>query len=158
MTRIARLISGGQTGADRAALDVAVEHGLPYAGWCPRGGSAEDLPAPPGVLARYPHLREADSDDPAVRTRLNVRDSDATLVIGDPDTSPGTALTVQAARELDKPCLATTDPAEAATWLAGLSGPVTLNVAGPRESEQPGSYVTARRVLEHLARRAPQFR
>ena len=76
-----RIVSGGQTGVDRAALDVAIELGIPYGGWCPRGGWAEDMPAPPGLLSRYPLLRETAGSDPAERTRLNVRDSDATLVL-----------------------------------------------------------------------------
>jgi hypothetical protein len=71
-----RIVSGGQTGVDRAALDVAVALGMPYCGWCPRGGWAEDMPEPPGVLARYPRLEETPSEDPAQRTRWNVRDSE----------------------------------------------------------------------------------
>ena len=77
------ILSGGQTGVDRAALDAAIERGLAYRGWCPRGGSAEDLPEPPGLLARYPHLRETPEADPAERTRRNVRDGDRLLVLTD---------------------------------------------------------------------------
>ena len=75
------IVSGGQSGVDRAALDVAVARGIDYAGWCPRGGWAEDLTEPPGLLARYPHLRETPSADPAQRTEWNVRESDATLIL-----------------------------------------------------------------------------
>ena len=77
------IITGGQTGIDRAALDVAIECAIPYGGWCPRGGWAEDLTEPPGLLARYPQLRETPSADPAQRTEWNVRDSDAILILVD---------------------------------------------------------------------------
>ena len=73
------IVSGGQTGVDRAALDAAIARGIAYGGWCPQGGWAEDCPEPPGVLARYPLLRETPSADPAQRTEWNVRDSDASL-------------------------------------------------------------------------------
>ena len=59
------LALGGQTGVDRAALDVAIELGIPYSGWCPKGGWAEDLAAPPGLLAKYPRLKETPLPDPA---------------------------------------------------------------------------------------------
>ena len=145
---VSRVVSGGQTGADRAALDVAVSLGLSYGGWCPLGGWAEDLPTPPGLLALYPLLREAPSPDPAVRTRLNVRDSDATLVVRRPSViSPGTDLTVAIAGELDRPLLVTTGEVDVVRdWLAGL-GDVVLNVAGPRESQDPGIYDATRRLL-----------
>src|SRR5215208_5705421 len=101
---IARIISGGQTGVDRAALDAAVATGTEYGGWCPRGGWAEDLTEPPGLLAAYPLLRETTDDDPAQRTQSNVRDSDATLILTRPGAqSPGTELTMAAARELGRP-------------------------------------------------------
>src|SRR5262245_53687608 len=75
------IISGGQTGVDRAALDAAIALGIPYGGWSPKGGWAEDMPSPPGILAHYPALRETSSADPSERTELNVRDSDATLLL-----------------------------------------------------------------------------
>ncbi len=81
MGAIGCVVSGGQSGVDRAALDTAVELGLPYGGWCPRGGWAEDLTEPPGLLARYPRLRATPGSEPAQRTRWNVRDSDATLIL-----------------------------------------------------------------------------
>jgi len=147
---LARLVSGGQTGADRAALDVAVALGLEYGGWCPRGGWAEDHPARPGLLATYPLLRETDSADPATRTRLNVRDSDATLVIpGNEGASGGTALALAVADELGRPVLTADDLGAVLSWLARLPGAaITLNVAGPRESEDPGVYRRTRRLLE----------
>ena len=77
------IISGGQTGVDRAALDVAIEYGIAWGGWCPQGGWAEDFPDPPGLLDRYPALQETPRSDPAQRTGWNVRDSDAVLIIVD---------------------------------------------------------------------------
>jgi putative molybdenum carrier protein len=154
--------SGGQTGADRAALDYAVRRGLPYAGWCPRGGWAEDFPDPPGLLAVYPRLTETPAADPAERTAWNVRDSHATLILtrGDPGRSPGTLLTRQLAEQLKRPCLVV-DPADpsavddARDWLdrtvADLgASELVLNVAGPRESEAPGISAEAGRLLERL--------
>src|SRR5262247_3340324 len=86
-----KIISGGQTGVDRAALDVAIECGMPWGGWCPKGGWAEDFPNPPGLLAKYPHLRETPLAHPLQRTEWNIRDSDATLIITD---SEGMAVSV----------------------------------------------------------------
>jgi hypothetical protein len=149
VTRIVRIVSGGQTGADRAALDVAIELGVGYGGWCPAGGWAEDLPDPPGLLARYPHLREAESREPDVRTRLNVRDSDATLIVRRAGVqSSGSDLTLETAQSLGRPALVTDgDVDTVVAWLRELGGDVTLNVAGPRASGQPGVYETTRRLL-----------
>ena len=100
------MVSGGQTGVDRAALDTALELGLPYGGWCPPGGWAEDLTEPPGLLARYPRLRATPGSEPAQRTRWNVRDSDATLILvlagHPPAAESGTALTIAVAEELGR--------------------------------------------------------
>jgi hypothetical protein len=152
---IARLVSGGQSGSDRAGLDVAIDAGLEYGGWCPRGGWAEDYAVTPGLLRDYPGLRETTSSDPAVRTLLNVRDSHATLIVrADSTPSPGTDLTSKAVRSLGRPSLlATGDPQQARSWLEELDGvgrALTLNVAGPRESEQPGVYALTKKLLEQL--------
>ena len=148
-THLARLVSGGQTGADRAALDEAVDRGLLHGGWCPVGGWADDFPTAPGLLLVYPSLTEAPSADPGVRTRWNVRDSHATLVVRQPGaTSPGTDLTVETAIVLGRPHLVTSGDADAVVgWLSDLGRLLTLNVAGPRESEQPGAYDLTRRLL-----------
>ena len=144
------VVSGGQTGADRAALDAAIGLGLPYGGWCPPGGWAEDLPDPPGLLARHPELREAPPGPRSARTRLNVRDSDVTLVLmRDPAaSSAGTRLTVEVASELGRPVhvARAEDAAGVAAWLGSL-GPCVLNVAGPRESEDPGLHAAALETL-----------
>lgn len=150
-----RIVSGGQSGVDRAALDTAIALGLAYGGWCPKGGWAEDYPDPPGLLAVYPGLRETKSADPAERTRANVRDGDRTLILvgeGGLDASPGTRLTVEIAAELRRPHVvvnAFDDGAHDAVraFLADARDSLILNVAGPRESEAPGIYDAASRVL-----------
>jgi len=132
-----KIISGGQTGVDRAALDVALELGLSCGGWCPAGRRAED-----GVIdARYP-LTEAGSPDYAYRTRLNVRDSDGTLILFRGEISGGTFLTAKFAMELHKPVrlidLSALLPAcQVAGWVKA-NRIAALNVAGPRESTHPG--------------------
>lgn len=154
MTTRVSIVSGGQSGVDRAALDVAIALGVPYGGWCPADGVAEDLLLPPGLLASYPHLRAAPTHDPAERTRLNVRDSTATLVISPPSLiAGGTLLTVDEATRLGRPCLVTTGPPEhVLAWVDTLASPCVLNVAGPRASEWPEAYDVARRLLEELWR------
>ena len=152
-----QIISGGQTGVDLAALDVALQLDLDCGGLCPAGRAAEDGPIP----SRYP-LKETESADPAIRTELNVRDSDATLIISPtPPTSPtplegGTALAAQLAAALGKPCLVVepTDPEaveRARAWIEGHNI-TTLNVAGPRESESPGIYDAAAAFLLKVLR------
>jgi hypothetical protein len=144
---IERIVSGGQTGVDRAALDVALALGLPCGGWCPRGRRAEDGP----IDERYP-LRETPSPDYPQRTEWNVRDSDGTLVLTRGRPSGGTALTLALARRLDRPCLvldlaSDPDPDHVKRWVEA-EGIRTLNVAGPRESQHPGIQDDARAFLE----------
>jgi hypothetical protein len=134
---ILKVISGGQTGVDRAALDVALELGLPCGGWCPKGRRAEDGAIP----LSYP-LSETSSSAYPERTARNIRDSDGTLVLtrGVPDG--GTALTVKLATRYRRPLLSIdlerpSSPDRVATW-AERQGVEVLNVAGPRESSCPG--------------------
>lgn len=145
---LARIVSGGQTGVDRAALDVALERGVPCGGWCPKGRLAEDGP----IAARYP-LAETPSTRYAQRTRWNVRDSDATLIVAAGELGGGTAYTAAVAAELGRPCLVVPpDPGEVpriAAWLAANAVAV-LNVAGPRESGSPGIHAAARGLLAAL--------
>jgi hypothetical protein len=145
------IITGGQTGVDRASLDIAGELSLPYAGWCPRGGWAEDLLRPPGLLTRYPHLRETPLADPAQRTEWNVRDSDA--VAADLAVRYRKPLLVVDLDDTEAVCK-TTD------WLDGLmtgarhEQPFRLGVGGPRESEAPGIYNRAVEFLRTTLRGA----
>ncbi|MBW3656829.1 MAG: putative molybdenum carrier protein [Gemmatimonadetes bacterium] len=140
------LVSGGQTGVDRAALDVAMERGMAAGGWCPAGRWAEDGPIAPG----YP-LRKTPSADPAQRTEWNVRDSHGTLLLVTDAASAGTELTREAARRLGRPLYswrldAVPDVDHFRRWLHTHKITV-LNVAGPRESESPGIYDAARDYL-----------
>ena len=146
---VAKIVSGGQTGVDRAALDVALELGLPCGGWVPRGRQAEDGRIPP----IYP-MRETESRGYATRTRLNVRDSDATLILSRGEPTGGTALTVDCALSLGRPHLVVdlageVDLPAVRAWLA-LHDVRVLNVAGSRESAPPGIYQAAVDVLKNL--------
>lgn len=144
-----RVLSGGQTGVDRAALDVALDMGIPCGGWCPRGRRAEDGPIP----NRYP-LRETPSAAYPERTAWNVRDSDGTLIITRGKPQGGTALTVSLARRAGKPLLvvdleAGKGVSDARAFLAA-NGVRILNVAGPRESEAPGIHDQAAALLREI--------
>jgi len=149
-----KIVSGGQSGADRAALDAALTAGIDCGGWCPKGRRAEDGPIPP----RYP-LTESSSTGYPPRTRRNVADSDGTLIVsfGPPDR--GTALTLRYCQAEYKPTLvidAGATPVEMATVLLAVfvtrHGIKTLNVAGPRASKQPKVYgYVLRLVGEYLA-------
>jgi hypothetical protein len=142
-----QVLSGGQTGVDRAALDAALEAGILCGGWCPKGRIAEDGRLP----SRYP-LRETPSESYAQRTEWNVRDSDGTLILTRGPLDGGTALTEKCAGKLGRACLVI-DLAEApapeviSDWLRECKISV-LNVAGPRESESLGIY---REALEFLS-------
>lgn len=139
-----RIISGGQTGVDRAALDVALALGIECGGWCPRGRRAEDGPIPD----QYP-LVETPTDDYPERTERNVCDSDGTLILtrGKPDR--GTALTLRLANRHEKPLYvvdldqpASDETERVRRWLVQQRIDV-LNVAGPRESAHEGIYAQA---------------
>ena len=151
-----RIVSGGQSGVDRAALDFAAGRGLMTGGWCPRGGFAEDYPNPPGVRRKYPQLKETPSDDVDQRTRWNVRDSDATLIVvaSAIGRSEGSTFTLACAVALGRPHLVidlrATDALQTARkWIERIA-PQTLNIAGPRESQSPGVYRETMRFLEDL--------
>jgi hypothetical protein len=155
---IVKVVCGGETGADRAAVDFALSHHVPYGGWVPRDGWAEDYYEPPGLLAVYPEFVPTQSTDLAVRTTLNVRDSTATVVFSPPiATSNGVTQTLTMANVLKRP-VAVIDPSSAdadaqfETFLARLSLAVTLNVAGPRESEAPGLYRSVTDLLNNNLR------
>jgi len=132
-----KVVSGGQTGADRAALDWAIENGIPRGGWCPKGRKAEDSP----IDGKY-QLKEAPSSDYSQRTEWNVRDSDGTVIlsIGEHLTG-GSANTLEFAIKHRKPHLhlSATSRNNAASelkkWLQQNNIRV-LNIAGPRVSKE----------------------
>ena len=147
-----KIVTGGQSGVDRAALDAAQARGMASGGWCPRGRRAEDGP----IAAAYP-LVETPTSDPAQRTTWNARDSDATLaLVRNAEPCGGTALALAHATELGRPTrvvdlAAPAAVADVASWVQS-SGARVLNVAGPRESEAPGIYAEACLWLAALIR------
>ncbi|MGH8507282.1 MAG: putative molybdenum carrier protein [Gammaproteobacteria bacterium] len=143
---IMRILSGGQTGVDRAALDTALQLGIPCGGWCPRGRRAEDGPIP----AHYP-LRELDSECYGDRTERNVLDADGTLILVRGVMDGGTALTARWADRNSKPRIIIDLQHPPRTeiiyeWMVDNRIEV-LNVAGPRESKQHGIYTQAKGFL-----------
>ena len=155
-----RIVSGGQTGADRAALDAALSLDIPCGGWCPADCRAED-----GVIpSRYP-LTPLPGGGYRQRTRRNVQDSDGTLIVSFGPPTGGTRATADDCRRFDKPCLVVdadlTTPGEAAVLTAVfiLRHRVhTLNVAGPRASGQPMVYDFVRDVVTRLLSRPKRKR
>lgn len=147
---IQKIISGGQTGVDRAALDVALELGIPCGGWCPRNRLAEDG----RIAGQYP-LKETATSDPSVRTELNVIDSDGTLVLTWGKPSGGTLLTILCARHHHKPLLEMNLEGQLEIeplheWIHSQEIRI-LNIAGPRESHDQGKiYLQSRRFLTAL--------
>ena len=149
-----KIVSGGQTGVDRAALEWALENGVPHGGWCPKGRLAED-----GVIPLRFQLQESDSEDYAIRTRRNVQEADGTAIFSANETmSGGTAQTAEFARELGKPLLhlvSAAKPDEAAGQLRAFikkHGIGVLNVAGPRASQEPQTGEFVKAVLSKLKR------
>jgi hypothetical protein len=144
-----KIISGGQTGVDRAALDFALEHGMACGGFCTKGRKAED-----GILSCYYPLNETTSTQYPVRTRQNIKESDGTMILHLDKMDAGTFLTQRLCKELHKPL-----------WIQNINFPINkkefiywkahnkiriLNFAGPRESFSPGIYITAKTFMENL--------
>lgn len=136
---IEKIISGAQTGADRSALDFAIERGIPHGGWCPKGRLAEDGP----IDQRY-QLKETPSADYQQRTDWNIRDSDGTVVFSiAPVLTGGSKKTVDLVRKHHKPGLhlwregGVPSPEKALRRFIHDNGVKVLNVAGPRASEEP---------------------
>lgn len=146
------ICSGGQTGADRAALDWAIAHDVPHGGWCPRGRKAED-----GPLAAVYLLQETESAGYRARTARNVRDSDATLIVNLGELEGGSLETLRIAERNHKPVQVIqmdTSPDQATVdalraWLCALDVE-ELNIAGPRESKRPGIYQATLALLDRL--------
>lgn len=155
--KLQRIVSGGQTGADRAALDAAIACGVEYGGWCAKGGRAEDFRTPPGLLLLYPFLKDTHSSAASLRAEWNVRDSDATLILSlaKPAPSSESGLALRLAKEMGRPHLVLTQqcPIEMARdFLEQTQGEV-LNVSGPSESEAKGTYDWALSVMSALLSR-----
>jgi len=142
-----KVISGGQSGVDRAALDAAMDAGITVGGWCPRGRRAVD-----GVIpAKYP-LQETRGKSSQTRTKWNVRDSDATLIICRDEPTGGTALTIKQCEALNKPYYLYQLQGNNSTYVDGPENPYDvlywfnshqiriLNVAGPREGKHCPVY------------------
>ncbi|MEM1295056.1 MAG: putative molybdenum carrier protein [Verrucomicrobiota bacterium] len=144
-----RIVSGGQTGADRAGLDWALDHGIPHGGWCPQGRRAEDGP----ISTRY-ELTETAESKYHVRTRLNVEDSDGTAIFGlAAELTGGSALTREFAQQFLKPWIhisqaATKDAAMALRRFLIENSVHTLNIAGPRASSEFGIADFTLKVLD----------
>jgi hypothetical protein len=157
-----KLLSGGQSGVDRAVLDAAIERGIEYGGWCPKGGWAEDMTVPPGLLAEYPNLRETPLADPAQRTEWNIRDADACMIVIEAAgvaVSKGTTLAQDLAHRYRKPLFIAPFGGEETIRDAGLwlrfqerrvGAGLTLAIGGPRESEVPGIYQQALAFIRDL--------
>lgn len=148
-----RIVSGAQTGVDRAALDIALELGVPCGGWVPKGRLDERGRIP----ASYPNLRETATAEWNERTEANVRDSDGTLILSRGPLTGGSKYTAEVARLVGRPWLhldIAELPAEAAVrrageWI-GAEQVDVLNVAGPRASKDPGLYDLAATVLRGI--------
>ncbi|MDR3221179.1 MAG: putative molybdenum carrier protein [Candidatus Accumulibacter sp.] len=149
------IVSGGQTGVDRAALDWACGHRIPHGGWCPMGRRAEDGPLP----WKY-QMRMTESSDYRPRTEYNVRDSDGTLILNLGKLNSGTLATQSFAQKMNKPCLLVLlDSGVSREAVASIHAWLrehrfkSLNVAGPRQSKRPGIYRMSFDLLETVLSR-----
>ncbi|MGO8837546.1 MAG: putative molybdenum carrier protein [Limisphaerales bacterium] len=144
---IEKIVSGGQTGADRAALDWAIAHGIPHGGWCPKGRWAED-----GPIGDLYQLQETPTENYVQRTEWNARDSDGTVVFSMGEVlTGGSRKTVEFAHKHSRPVLHVSEPGGVAAAEAAFRRFIeehaikVLNVAGPRASKEPevGAFVKA---------------
>ncbi len=156
MKKIKTVRTGGQSGADRAAMDTALRYHIDLCGWCPRGGWAEDYPDAPGLLADYPQLTETPSPGTAQRTVWNMRDADAILTImPEGAASAGTDLGLREGIRLGKPMYTAVGMEDAAgilAWLESLPDGLDLCVGGPRQSECENAYRLTEQILDRVFR------
>ena len=150
MFKIEKIISGGQTGADRAALDFAIDNGIPYGGWLPKGRKTED-----GRLSEKYHLQEMPTEDYAKRTEMNVLDSDGTVIVSNGFLKDGSALTREFAIRHEKPWihldrkeLSLQEAAEKLFFWLTENQIKILNVAGSRAGKDPTIYETTWYLLK----------
>ena len=152
-----KIVSGGQTGADRAALDVAIKLNIAHGGWCPKGRKAID-----GTIAKKYQLKEMPSASYVARTKQNVIDSDGTVIFYIVKATGGTKKTINFCKELNKDHLEL-DLSEAfltnclcfSRWFENISQKVkseifTLNIAGPRQSDLNNIYRLVFEILENV--------
>ena len=144
-----KIISGGQTGVDRAALNAALELGISCGGWCPKGRKAEDGT----ISSKYP-LEETSSPDYPQRTEFNIQDSDGTMILTWGPPQGGTLLTLKLAKKHHKPFLLIDlsldgNASTVGEWIQKNAIQI-LNVAGPRESEAPGIHDRALNFLREI--------
>lgn len=157
--RISKIISGGQTGVDRGALDAAIKANITRAendkiaigGYCTKGGRCEDNA---DIIKQY-GLTELFSSDYRDRTIQNILKSDATLIITPTEVSSngGTALTIRTVIREKKPYFIMTEPGQLQDlnkWLDTLGENIILNVAGPRQSKWDGAYELARSIVKNI--------
>lgn len=159
---IAKIVSGGQTGADRGGILAAIRCKIPYSGWCPKGRRAED-----GVIPAKYHLHETTSSNYLARTETNVKNSDATLIFTIGKLTGGSLKTLEFAKKHNKPVLhidiGEYSKEEAVKWiLRWFEGDVTkptpprncvLNVAGQRESKAPGIQEKTKEIIGEVLSR-----
>lgn len=141
-----KIISGGQSGVDRAALDICLENNIPCGGWCPKGRLAED-----GQIAEIYPLVETPGENYNERTGLNIENSDGTIIIYKAEMDVGTQFTLEMLEAKKKLYFLVDlslkiDPLIVKSWIVAndLS---TINIAGPRESNSPGIYKVSKEVL-----------
>lgn len=151
--------SGGQSGVDQGALKSAKELNYTITGWVPKDGWAENMEEKSnGILSIYPELKETDSSEVNVRTELNARDSDASLILFTNSTkeSKGTNYTVEMAKKYNKPYFIYNDENDKKAlfeWIENLDENIILNVGGPRESECPGAYEKTYHLMKEILKK-----
>lgn len=154
---LTKIISGGQTGADQAALDVAIKLNIPHGGWIPKGRKTED-----GILPEKYHLQEMPTSSYPKRTEKNILDSDGILIFSRGKLTGGSALTRKLAKLHQKPWLhidldkvKETETGSMITGWIHRNDIQVLNVADPRESKNPGIHDIVSKIFENIVQSQP---